>query len=236
MLLFLLILTAVISYLFGSLPTGYLLAKRAGVDLRREGSKSTGATNTLRVLGKKAGLVVLLVDILKGSLALLTSYFLAKLFLEVTNCSLNKLEILNLGCSLLELKGLIFLVSSISVLWGHSKSIWINFRGGKSVASGAGVLLVINWKVALFCFFTWLIVIYFFRVSSLAAIITIILLPVYMYLFEFFFPNKDHLGFCQKLNSYFYLGISLFSGLFIICKHKENIKRLIKKQEPKINS
>ena len=227
MLLFnLILICSTLSYLLGSIPTGYLLGKKKGIDLRKAGSKSTGATNALRLLGKKAGFFVLLIDCSKGSLALLLSIFFFESFAQ---------EIKFFNCSLLDLRALVFLLSSVFVIFGHSRSIWIDFQGGKSVATGAGVMLVINWKVALLCILSWLLILYLFKISSLAAIGTVVLLPIYMYLFEFLFLANKKLQPCPKINSFVYLIIATFSTLFILFKHRENIKRLLRKEEPKVS-
>ena len=116
-----LLAVAVIAYLIGSIPTGYIIVKaKTGQDIRTVGSGSTGATNVKRVLGKNYFFLVMLLDALKGALPVI----LAKLFATV-------------GLSL----GLAPVIAAVAVIIGHSKSIFLQFKGGKSVASGVGTIL-----------------------------------------------------------------------------------------------
>lgn len=114
-----LIVAVVLGYLFGSFPTGYLIGKSRGVDVRKFGSGGTGGTNVLRTLGKGAAITTGLVDVLKGTLAAYVGYRVAG----------------DWGYAL----------AGIAALVGHSYPVWLGFRGGKSVATGAGALLLFYW-------------------------------------------------------------------------------------------
>jgi glycerol-3-phosphate acyltransferase PlsY len=114
----------VLGYLFGSIPTGYLIGRSRGIDVRKYGSGGTGGTNVLRTLGKGAAIVTGLVDVLKGTLGAYLGYRLAG----------------NWGYAL----------GGIAALVGHSYPVWLGFRGGKSVATGAGALAVFYWPQLLF--------------------------------------------------------------------------------------
>ena len=133
-----------IAYLFGSTPTGYLAGKLLkGIDLREHGSKSTGATNVLRTLGKWPALVVLLVDVLKGVGAIVFArWFCAWLYSSPSVTPPTALDVQTLVPWAVCLAGL-------AALLGHSRSIWLNFAGGKSAATGLGVLLAMSWPVGL---------------------------------------------------------------------------------------
>src|SRR5436190_9450138 len=110
-----------IAYLFGSTPTGYLAGKLLkGIDIREHGSRSTGATNVLRTLGKGPAIVVLLLDVLKGAAAIAVARFIGS------------------GWSIEWLNWLVALAGLAAVL-GHARSIWLRFSGGKSAATGLGV-------------------------------------------------------------------------------------------------
>lgn len=134
----------VIAYLLGSTPTGYLAGKLLrGIDVREHGSKSTGATNVLRTLGKWPAIVVLVVDVLKGAGAVVVARSLCPwLFAELSPTPPTAFD-LQIWMSW------IVCLAGIAVLLGHSRSIWLNFAGGKSAATGLGVLLAMSRPVGL---------------------------------------------------------------------------------------
>ena len=135
-----LLVVAIIAYVIGSIPTGYLIVKaKTGQDIRTVGSGSTGATNVKRVLGKNYFFLVMLLDAMKGALPVV----LAKLFATV-------------GVSL----GLAPVIAAIAVIIGHSKSIFLQFKGGKSVASGVGTILSLNCVVGLIIALVWGVITY----------------------------------------------------------------------------
>lgn len=117
------IVAAVLGYLFGSFPTGYLIGRTRGVDVRKFGSGGTGGTNVLRTLGKGAAITTGVVDVLKGTLAAYVGYRLAG----------------DWGYAL----------GGVAALVGHSYPVWLGFRGGKSVATGAGALALFYWPAFL---------------------------------------------------------------------------------------
>src|SRR2546430_3005355 len=133
-----------IAYLFGSTPTGYLAGKLLkGIDIREHGSKSIGATNVLRTLGKWPALVVLLVDVLKGVGAIVFArWFYPWLYALPSVTPPTALDLQTWVPWAICLAGL-------AALLGHGRSIWLNFTGGKSAATGLGVLLAISWPVGL---------------------------------------------------------------------------------------
>ena len=133
----------VIAYLLGSTPTGYLAGKLLkSIDIREHGSKSTGATNVLRTLGKWAALVVLIVDVLKGVAAIIVARGSILGSIQRYQPRHRQRLIYNTVPWAVSLAG-------IAVLFGHSRSIWLNFTGGKSAATGLGVLLAMSWPVGL---------------------------------------------------------------------------------------
>ena len=193
------LLLLLLGYLFGSCPSGYLAGKIAkGIDIRTLGSGSTGATNVLRHIGKRAAITVFLIDVFKGVLSIL----LAKYFL------LNDTWQVAIG---------------LSTLIGHIWPIWLNWRGGKAVATGLGVFLGISWQVGLATLGIFLLIITLFRIVSLASISAAIALPLIMFLS---FNNSNF--------SLPFLIISLLAMTLVIWRHRENIIRLIKGKEPKI--
>lgn len=195
-----------ISYLIGSIPTGYIIVKtKTGQDIRTIGSGSTGATNVKRVLGKKWFFITLLLDAFKGALPVI----LANIYTG--------------GC---ENIGLFPVLAAIAVIIGHSKSIFLNFNGGKSVASGVGTILALNWQAGLIIAAIWAVITYCSKYVSLGSIIALSLSPFIMY-FNFHYMQHKHTPFA-------YVMYCLVGAVYIIYLHRENIKRLIKGEENKV--
>lgn len=192
-------LTAIIAYLIGSIPTGYLIVKaKTGKDIRTVGSGSTGATNVKRVLGKNYFFLVMLLDSIKGALPVI----LAKMFVTVA------LSI-----------GLAPVIAAVAVIIGHSKSIFLQFKGGKSVASGVGTIIALNWMAGLIIAVVWGIITYTTKYVSVGSIIALLISPFVMY---FFNAPAAYAGYCA------------IGALYIVYLHRENIKRLIQGNENKV--
>ena len=186
-------------YLFGSFPSGYLAGRIAkGIDIRSLGSGSTGATNVLRHIGKRAAITVFLIDVFKGVL----SISLAKYFL------LNDSWQVAIG---------------ISALIGHIWPVWLNWKGGKAVATGLGIFLGLSWRVGLATLGVFILMITLFRIVSLASITAALSLPLLMFIS---FQNSN--------TSLPFLVISLLAMALVFWRHRENIIRLMKGEEPKI--
>ncbi len=194
-----LLAVAVIAYLIGSIPTGYIIVKaKTGQDIRTVGSGSTGATNVKRVLGKNYFFLVMLLDALKGALPVV----LAKLFATV-------------GVSV----GLAPVIAAVAVIIGHSKSIFLQFKGGKSVASGVGTILALNWIVGLIIALVWGVITYTTKYVSVGSIIALIVSPFVMY---FLHAPIAYVAYCA------------LGAIYIVYLHRENIKRLINGNENKV--
>ena len=194
-----LLAVAIIAYLIGSIPTGYLIVKaKTGQDIRTVGSGSTGATNVKRVLGKNYFFLVMLLDALKGALPVV----LAKLFATV-------------GVSL----GLAPVIAAIAVIIGHSKSIFLQFKGGKSVASGVGTILALNWVVGIVIALIWGVITYTTKYVSVGSIIALVISPFVMY---FLGAPIAYVAYCA------------LGAIYIVYLHRENIKRLINGNENKV--
>ena len=186
-----LILIISISYLMGSIPFGLILTKIfLKKDIRKIGSGNIGATNVLRSGNKIIGYLTLVLDILKAIVPVLyIKYYFPELIY----------------------------ISSLSVFLGHVFPIWLKFKGGKGVATYVGILFSINYILGVTFTFTWLLIFFISRYSSLGSILSTIVIPI----FVFFNPNYE--------NEYFY--IILFVLIFFT--HRENVKRLINKEESK---
>ena len=196
-----------VSYLLGSIPTGFLIGKYLkNIDLRTIGSGSTGATNVLRNVGKWPALFVFLIDVGKGLIAVTIAKEIANQDLILIDSNQGYLEVL----------------AGISAISGHIWPIWLKGKGGKAVATGLGMFLALSWKVGLASFGIFLLVLAKSKFVSLSSISAAILLPVFMF---FYIGNF--------MNSYFY--ISLIVALLVIWKHRTNITRLLNGKESKIN-
>ena len=186
------------SYLIGSIPTGYIIVKLfTGQDIRTVGSGSTGATNVKRVMGKKWFFVVMLLDALKGALpVVLTALFGADFA-----------------------GGLLPVLAAICVILGHSKSVFLNFTGGKSVASGVGILLALDWQAGLIIAAVWGVVTWVSRYVSLGSVVALALSPLIMW-----FLNAPPA----------YIVYAVIAAIYVIYLHRENIKRLKEGTENKV--
>ena len=194
------ILAVVISaYIIGSIPTGYIIVKVfTGEDIRTIGSGSTGATNVKRVMGKKWFFITLLLDAFKGALPVVLAALFTKTFASI---------------------GLLPVLAAVAVILGHSKSIFLKFTGGKSVASGVGTILALNWQVGLIIAAIWAVITFFTRYVSVGSIIALALSPFIMWAFK---APVAYIWYCA------------LGALYIIYLHRSNIQRLIKGEENKV--
>lgn len=188
-----------ISYLIAAIPFGLFLTKIfTGKDIREFGSKNIGATNVTRVVGKKLGILTLLLDGLKGAIMVIFARFI---FFDVEHLHL-----------------LLVLVAAVSVI-GHVFPIYLNFKGGKGVATTLAVLFALDLKIGFFVLCFWIGTFVIFRVSaisSLVAILSSVLLSI------FYKAPIEQIIFC----------ILLF--VLILYRHKDNIKRLKEGKENKV--
>jgi acyl phosphate:glycerol-3-phosphate acyltransferase len=199
-----------IAYLLGSLPTGYLAGRfLKGIDIREHGSKSTGATNVLRTVGKVPAIVVLMIDVLKGAAAIVLTRLIPAIDLPTTVAAAN-LEA--------ELPYVITL-AGLAAMLGHSRSVWLNFTGGKSVATGLGVLLAMSLPVGLGALAAFGVVLGIWRIVSLGSIVAAVAAMGLM------------VGLQQPLP---FQGLAIVGGCFVIWRHRANIQRLLAGTEPKL--
>lgn len=185
----------VFSYLLGAIPNGLIFGKLLWKkDLRQLGSKNIGATNAWRSIGKPAGILIFLLDFLKGAISVL----LAKMFIGTP---------------------MVVMLAGLFAIIGHSFTIYLIFKGGKGVATGLGVIAMMMPKVAIFSFLVWGAAVLVTRYVSLASCLAAALVPI--------------LAFAFRLDAE-YVCFGLIAGLFVIYRHKENIRRLVLGTEPKI--
>jgi glycerol-3-phosphate acyltransferase PlsY len=204
------VLVAAIAYLLGSIPTGYLVARWVkGIDIRQFGSGGTGATNVLRTVGKGPAVAVLLVDLLKGLLSvLLVKVAFPYLLLALPGTALTP-----------DWQPWLEVLAGLMALIGHSRSIWINFTGGKSAASGLGILLALAWPVALGAIAAFAITLGLSRIVSLSSMAAAIATIALMFLTSQPLP---------------YGLFALVGGVYVILRHRTNIERLLAGTEPRL--
>lgn len=193
------------AYVIGSIPTGYWLVKALkGIDVRTVGSGSTGATNVLRAAGKPAALFVFFFDIFKGWLAVVLAVaFEEQLWSQMPNY----------------IPHLIPTISGFVAIFGHSRSIFLGFKGGKSAATTLGTLIGLNHGVAIGTFGTWLVVLALSKIVSLASIIASFACPISAFVVK---APTSVLIFC------------VFACIFVVTRHRSNVKRLMEGTEPKL--
>ena len=184
------LVTAVAAYFVGSIPTGYLLARARGVDIRGLGSGNIGATNVFRVLGKTAGVIVLLIDALKG--------FVPAKFLLIGATPEN-----------LEYHAM---VAGLFAIIGHNYTCWLRFKGGKGIATSAGVVIALAPMALMIALGAWILVFALSRYVSLASVLAAAVLPWAVRL---------------SGQSRTMLALAVILSALAIYKHKANIQRLL---------
>ena len=193
--------SALVAYFLGSIPWGYLAGKLNGVDLHKEGSGSTGATNALRVLGKPWGYTVFALDTLKGSLAMIAAFQISSRFFASTPT-----ETISAG-----------VVAAIFAVIGHSYPVWLKFQGGKGIATSAGIMLALfPWPVFAFGLFVWLVLFYSTRFVSVASLGAAVALPTAS-------AAMWYLGDCDAIRT----SIAAAMCVLAVWRHKSNISRLM---------
>jgi glycerol-3-phosphate acyltransferase PlsY len=190
------LLVVIIAYLSGSIPFGYLIVrKKLGADIRESGSGGTGATNVSRRAGKSAGIVTLVLDALKGSVAVL----LAKTFAPDVDW--------------------LIAAAAIAAIVGHMFPVWLGFRGGKGVATGVGIFLILAPVAVLCAGIIFVIIVALTRYVSLGSIVAAATIPLFVWL---------------QADSRPLLTAALVGALLIVFAHRGNIARLARGTESKI--
>ena len=196
------IATAIAAYLLGSIPTGFLVAKARGIDIRTVGSGNIGATNAFRILGKGPGILVLLADALKGWTAVqVAAPVVAQL---VSDTSSDYLRI----------------TAGIAVILGHNYTCWLGFKGGKGIATSAGVLIALVPWALLIILGIWIILFLLTRYVSLGSVAASFALP-----FATWFTTGHDIGLTAVTGA---------MGGLAIYKHRRNIQRLLNGTENRV--
>jgi glycerol-3-phosphate acyltransferase PlsY len=209
------ILFGLIAYLLGSIPTAVWIGKAYyGLDVREHGSKNAGATNTFRVLGKKPGILVLLIDITKGGMASSIPYFALTAMIALPDSGPNTAALIHIGN--------VQIVASILAVVGHVFPVFAGFRGGKGVATSLGVIIGLQPIAALICLAVFLSVFIASKYVSLGAMAAAVVFPIVVH-------------FVLKNESLWMTLFSILLAVLVIFAHRKNIGRLARGEENRMN-
>ena len=202
------IIVGIVAYLIGSISFSVIFSKKmAGFDVREKGSGNAGATNMLRSVGKKAAVLTLLCDALKGVVAIIFAIIVGAIAKESD-------------------KALLVQIAGILVVVGHTYPVFFGFKGGKGVATALGVLLITNWKIGLICLVFALVIMALTRIVSAGSVVAAVLFPV---LVLFMHTNYT----ISEGSSYFVYIIIL--AVIVLFNHRSNIKRILNGTENKLS-
>ena len=202
------IIVGIVAYLIGSISFSVIFSKKmAGFDVREKGSGNAGATNMLRSVGKKAAVLTLLCDALKGVVAIIFAIIVGAIAKESD-------------------KALLVQIAGILVVVGHTYPVFFGFKGGNGVATALGVLLITNWKIGLICLVFALVIMALTRIVSAGSVVAAVLFPV---LVLFMHTNYT----ISEGSSYFVYSIIL--AVIVLFNHRSNIKRILSGTENKLS-
>ena len=206
------IIVAVIAYLIGSINFSVLISKKmAGFDVREKGSGNAGTTNMLRSVGKKAAVITLVCDILKG---------FGSIIIAIIVWNIAK----NLD------RELLLQIAGIAVVLGHTFPIFFGFKGGKGVATSLGVLLMSNWQIGLICLVFAVVLMALTRMVSLGSCAAAVLFPVLT-----LFINQHYTVLTDGKSGRVYFVYSVILAIIVLYNHRSNIKRILSGTENKLS-
>lgn len=218
-------LCPLLAFLCGSIPFGLMIAKAKGINIREHGSGNIGATNVLRVVGKKYGVTCLLLDALKGFIPVVIAVNL----IQIAGKNVGLFHIGALNDFALQLpaaeqfKGqLVHVITALVAVLGHNYSPWVGFKGGKGIATSAGVLLALMPAGVGLLIVVWLVVFLISRYVSLASVIAAAALPL-ITIYGSWFHGRIADGTWNKPLFFF----SLIIAILAVWKHRTNITRLL---------
>ena len=202
------IIVTIIAYLLGSISFSVIISKKiAGFDVREKGSGNAGTTNVLRTVGKKASIITLICDVLKGVVAILVAYIAGLILKDSVD------------------KALLIQLAGLAVIIGHTFPIFFGFKGGKGIATALGVLLITNWNIGLICLVFALVLMIITKMVSLGSLAAAVLFPILI----IFMPHTSYL----VDGNYIIYGILI--AALVIFNHRANVKRLLTGTENKID-
>ena len=195
----------VIGYLLGAIPFGVIIGKLAsGIDVREHGSGSMGMTNVMRTVGAKAGIIVLVLDLLKGCGAVALAW---AIFYHKPDSTVYWGQ----------------MAGGAAAVIGHSWPVYVGFRGGRGIATAAGAVMVLSWPIGLICVAVFLLLVITFKFISLGSLVAAFTLVVAM-----------AISYIYDWEPVAYLAFALVVAPIVIFRHRANIKRLLSRTEPKI--
>lgn len=204
------IIVAIVAYLLGSISFSVIISKKmAGFDVREKGSGNAGTTNVLRSVGKKAAVITLVCDVLKGVVAVLIALLAGVIIKDLD-------------------KALLVQLAGVFVIIGHTFPVFFKFKGGKGIATSLGVLLIINWQIGLICLVFALLLMALTRMVSVGSIAAAVLFPVLV-----LFINQNYI--VAESSNWSYLIFSVVIALLVIFNHRTNLKRIFTGTENKLS-
>ena len=201
------------SYMIGALPFGFWIAKMRGIDIREHGSGNIGATNIFRILGPPTGILVFLLDILKG----FTPVAVGKVMVELELKFAQPLHLMEFG-SRHDIISTACVLFALSAVIGHNYTFWLGFKGGKGIATSAGVMLAFMPGVFIGALVTWVLVFITSRYVAIASMMAALIIPLQIYIIALVndtYPSVPELVF------------GIFAAVMAIWRHRSNIKRLL---------
>ena len=207
------ILIGVTAYLIGSINFSVIFSKKiAGFDVREKGSGNAGSTNMLRSVGKRAALLTLICDILKGVVSIGLAILLGNIVKNIN-------------------RELLIQIAGVAVVIGHTFPIFFQFKGGKGVATALGVLLISNWQIALICLVFALVLMILTRIVSLGSCGAAVLFPVLT-----LFINENYTVLSNNKNGKVYFLYSLILAVIVLFNHRKNIQRILNGTENRLGA
>lgn len=206
------IIMALIAYAIGSVNFSIIISKKmAGFDVREKGSGNAGTTNMLRTVGKKAAILTLICDILKGVVAIGIGILIAKIIEDIN-------------------PAITVSIAGLFVVLGHTFPIFFGFKGGKGIATALGVLLIINWQIGLICLVFALILMALTKMVSLGSSMAAILFPVLT-----IFIAENYIVESQNGSRFAYIIFGILMAMVVLFNHRSNIKRILNGTENKLS-
>ena len=206
------IIVAIIAYLIGSINFSVLISKKmAGFDVREKGSGNAGTTNMLRSVGKKAAVITLVCDILKGVVSIVIAIIVGNIAKNLD-------------------RELLLQIAGIAVVLGHTFPVFFGFKGGKGVATSLGVLLMSNWQIGLICLVFAVVLMALTRMVSLGSCAAAVLFPVLT-----LFINQHYTVLTDGKSGRVYFIYSVILAIIVLYNHRSNIKRILSGTENKLS-
>ena len=206
------IIVGIIAYLIGSINFSVLISKKmAGFDVREKGSGNAGTTNMLRSVGKKAAVITLVCDILKGVVSIVIAIIVGNIAKNLD-------------------RELLLQIAGIAVVLGHTFPVFFGFKGGKGVATSLGVLLMSNWQIGLICLVFAVVLMALTRMVSLGSCAAAVLFPVLT-----LFINQHYTVLTDGKSGRVYFIYSVILAIIVLYNHRSNIKRILSGTENKLS-